>query len=103
MINHNWLPNIEFTWLSPAFGFVLLAAGVVEIFTAILFYFSESIEQKRYYIRILACMLVFDACVTHFPMSELERNYGKEVSHVCSDLALLGGLYMLAGFPEHDN
>ena len=44
LINHNWLPDIEFTWLSPAFGFVLLATGVVELFTATLFYFAEGIE-----------------------------------------------------------
>ena len=47
LINHNLLPNIEFTWLSPAFGFIVLATGVVELFTAALFYFAEGIEQKR--------------------------------------------------------
>ena len=102
LINRRWMSNIEFTWLSPSFGYVVLVTGVVELFTAMLLFTTDAakVDQRQSLVRVLACLLAFDALVMHFPFSEVDRNFGKEVDHVCTDLALIGGLYMLAGYRD---
>ena len=103
MINNRWVPFADYlTWISPAFPFLILVTAFVELITAAFFWMTpaKDYSTRLFYAHILACMLIFDAVVAHCPFTELERNYGKEVNHFSSDLALLGGLYMLAGYRE---
>ncbi len=100
MFNEWGLTSIEFTWMSGSLPFVTFAAGLIELATVVTYYLSSKANERLLYMRVLACMLLFDICVTHFPLSESARDFGKAMEHCSYDLALLGGLYMLAGFRE---
>ena len=82
--------------MAQSFGPLLIGAGLVELATLVLFYFCENSRDRLNYLRVLASMLMFDALVTHMPISELDRSYGKAISQCTFDLAILGGLYMLS-------
>ena len=100
MNTFKWLPDVEFSWMAPAFGFYVLLMGVVQLLTALALFFAHDAKKKRQCTAILAYLLLFDAVVTHFPFSELHKNFGKEMSHVCADIAILGGLHMMVGLPD---
>ena len=82
--------------MAYAFGPLLISAGLIELATLVLLYICESSRDRWNYVTVLACMLMFDALVTHLPVSELDRGYGKAISQCTFDFAILGGLYKMA-------
>ena len=59
--------------LQPALPFLVLAVGLVELITTVLYYRAKQSRDRWFFLRILATMLAVDAIVTHNPFCELDR------------------------------
>ena len=79
-VNNGLLPFFEFSWVAKLFNPLVLIAGLMELATLVLLWMCESSRDRRKYVAVLACMLMFDALVTNLPLSVLEKHYGKAIS-----------------------
>ena len=68
-------------WLAPAFSYIILLTGLVQIATSLMFYWTDArnLQSRTMYARILTIVLVVDAFILHCPWTELDRGFGKEI------------------------
>ena len=76
----------------------VVSAGVLQIGAALQYWVATDLTTKLNCVKVLSCILLIDAFIAHYPLSEFERGQGKELDHFTIDLTILGGLWMLVGF-----
>jgi len=72
--------------------------GLIELIAAAGLLFYEDHLERTTYVQILLWVLTFDSFLMHFPFSELDKNFEKEMSHFTHNIGIAGALLMAAGF-----
>ena len=98
---NNSLLLFDFAWLVEKFALlIIVATGLLELISAVLFYVHDEEDEREVWVYILTFLLIFDGLVIHYPFTEMWNNMGKEMTHLSTNIGLVGGLWMLHGFRD---
>ena len=100
LYNNGWLP-FEFSHIPAGYGQVLtFMVGIIQLIGAVGTLWYDEFSMRLIFISLLLSCIIYDSILIHEPFSEYSREKEREALHFGSNIALAGGLIMLAGIRD---